>query len=272
MLQAAVGMFFMFSVSRLILTEESVMLASIAMILTGPVVLTGMIASVFHLGNPFRAYRSVTNMGKSWLSREIFFTTAFFGLWCVCFLMEQFGNSSVILIWGTLGTGLIAVWSMAGIYCSTGRPGWNSINTFIDFFGTTLIFGTMVFVMIFSSQKIIAGDKFWLTAFIVLSALILTVRFVVQLKMSDRLISSGEGFSMDNLVSVSQPVKDITPRYKKLIVLGFISTLSGLGLIALVMFATALNIETLLLILSMIFILTGETLSRSAFYLIGLTD
>lgn len=37
----------------------------------------GMLASLLHLGNPFNAPRAITNLGTSWLSREILFSVTF---------------------------------------------------------------------------------------------------------------------------------------------------------------------------------------------------
>ena len=48
-----------------------------ALLAIGPVVVLGVIISLLHLGNPANAFRAISNLGSSWLSREIFFTLLF---------------------------------------------------------------------------------------------------------------------------------------------------------------------------------------------------
>jgi len=57
--------------------EEADRLSDRALLALVPVIALGFIASLLHLGNPFNAYRAVTNLGSSWLSREIFFGVIF---------------------------------------------------------------------------------------------------------------------------------------------------------------------------------------------------
>lgn len=65
----------------------------------------GGLLSVFHLGRPTRAYRSVLNMKTSWLSREIFLFGLYNGLAALHFLFTQnqiVACLAVIAGWGLL--------------------------------------------------------------------------------------------------------------------------------------------------------------------------
>lgn len=279
MLQAAVGIFFCLAVFRLIfagnsgagqMTSQTMdTLTSTAMSLTGLLILAGMAVSVFHLGNPFRAYRSVTNLAKSWLSREIFFTSGFFALWAAGFLMEKYGNSSFILIWLTLGAGVLVIWSMANIYYSTGKTGWHSATTFLDFFGTPVIFGTLFSAVMLWGQYTTDSVKNLLIIFSILSLFILIARFAMQRKLVEQFLSSQEEFSMDHLVGASLPTRDIIPLYKKMIIRGFFCAFAGCFLILLMMMIRIFDSENLWVVFPAVLVVAGEISSRSGFYLIG---
>jgi anaerobic dimethyl sulfoxide reductase subunit C (anchor subunit) len=107
--------------------------------------------SLFHLGTPMGAYRSILNFTGSWLSREIIFAGVFFAMAAVTFYYyakKQVFHRSVALI--TSLVGLVAVFSMASLYSASIRPAWDHSYTFITFFGTTLLMGIMGAVFIVS--------------------------------------------------------------------------------------------------------------------------
>ena len=58
-------------------TKQADELSDRALLAIGPVLALGMAASLLHLGNPLNAYKAVTNLGSSWLSREILFGVLF---------------------------------------------------------------------------------------------------------------------------------------------------------------------------------------------------
>lgn len=108
----------------------------------------GIIASLVHLGKPFLALTSMLNFSNSWLSREIFFSGGFFVLLAIFWWLERTNKAdSVKNIAGWLAclAGLAAVFSMAQLYRQTIMPAWQSANTLIDFYATTIILGAMVF-------------------------------------------------------------------------------------------------------------------------------
>lgn len=109
----------------------------------GPITLLALLFSVFHLGDPFGAPRSIFNLGSSWLSREIMTAGGFLALWFVFWWLSRKGKESNALGWVVALVGLAAVFSMASIYSSSVRPAWDNTNTYIAFFGTTLAMGVL---------------------------------------------------------------------------------------------------------------------------------
>jgi DMSO reductase anchor subunit len=101
--------------------------------------------SLFHLRRPARAFRVLSNVGTSPLSREILFGlafTAFVGLLAVC---EWRGVGSRGLLQGlfVLGglAGVFFVLSMSRVYMLPAEPGWDRSHTPLSFFATALMLG-----------------------------------------------------------------------------------------------------------------------------------
>ena len=109
----------------------------------GPLTIVALILSVFHLGDPFGAPRSIMNLASSWLSREIITAGGFFVLWLVFWFLLRQGKESNALGWLTGLVGLAAVFSMASIYASSVIPAWDNMNTYFSFFGATFAMGAV---------------------------------------------------------------------------------------------------------------------------------
>lgn len=107
----------------------------------GPLTFVALILSVFHLGDPFGAPRSIMNLASSWLSREIITAGGFFALWFVFWFLLRQGKESNALGWLTGLVGLAAVFSMASIYSSSVIPAWDDVNTYLSFYGATFAMG-----------------------------------------------------------------------------------------------------------------------------------
>lgn len=110
----------------------------------------GIIASLLHLGKPILALSTMSNFMSSWLSREIFFSGGFFVLLAIYWWLERTNKvDSVKNIAGVLAclSGLAAVFAMAQLYMETIIPAWQSANTLVDFYATTLVLGAIVFYM-----------------------------------------------------------------------------------------------------------------------------
>ena len=109
----------------------------------GLITTLALVFSLFHLGDPFGAYRSILNLGSSWLSREILTAGGFFVLWFLTFRAYKNENAGNALGWITAIVGLSVIYSMASIYATSIRPAWSSINTYIAFYGATFAMGSL---------------------------------------------------------------------------------------------------------------------------------
>jgi anaerobic dimethyl sulfoxide reductase subunit C (anchor subunit) len=150
--QMSVGSFLVLGVvhyaaTRRVGMEEADRLSDRALLAIGPVLILGMLASLFHLGSPLSAYRAVSNLGSSWLSREIFFGVLFAVVGAIFALMQWRKISSftvrviVALIAALIGVAM--VYSMSNVYLLPTQPAWNTLATPIAFFTTTLLLGVL---------------------------------------------------------------------------------------------------------------------------------
>lgn len=148
--QMAVGSFLVLGVvhffaARAKESRYADLLSDRALLAIGPVLVLAMLASLLHLGNVINAPRAVTNIGSSWLSREILFAVLFAVLGGLFALMQwrkisTFAMRNVIAILAAIaGVGL--VYSMARVYMVPNQPAWNSWATPVSFFSTALLLG-----------------------------------------------------------------------------------------------------------------------------------
>jgi anaerobic dimethyl sulfoxide reductase subunit C (anchor subunit) len=150
--QMAVGSFLVWNIVHLFTSrkagqEEADRLGNRALIAIIGVLLLGLIASLFHLGNVTNAYRAASNLGTSWLSREITFVVVFFILSLLFAILQWFKLGGLIvrsiISWVGVIAGVLLVLSMAMVYMMPTQPAWNSFATPVAFFTTTLLLGVL---------------------------------------------------------------------------------------------------------------------------------
>jgi formate dehydrogenase iron-sulfur subunit len=118
---------------------------------------TGLGASIFHLGRPLGAWRAFLNLRRSWMSREI----VAFGIYIVLLAasvavaLANRNPPAVFVSFVTL-IGLLTVFCSAMIYHDTQRPLWNWKRSLPLFFGTTAILGAAGAVTLQSSRALLA--------------------------------------------------------------------------------------------------------------------
>ncbi|MGI1660162.1 MAG: dimethyl sulfoxide reductase anchor subunit family protein [Desulfitobacterium sp.] len=137
----------------------------------------GIIASLLHLGKPALALSTIMNFSASWLSREILFSGGFFGLLAIFWWLERTEKSTSIKTiagWLACISGLAAVFSMAQLYMETIIPAWQSANTLVDFFATTVILGAIV-LYVTAGQK--GREKLPRLEFLVLGIVLVQIAF-----------------------------------------------------------------------------------------------
>jgi anaerobic dimethyl sulfoxide reductase subunit C (anchor subunit) len=127
--------------------EEADRMSDRALLAIGPVLAVGIIASLFHLGSPFSAYRAVLHLSSSWLSREILFTLLFalVGLIFAVMQWRKYGSprvrNTIAVVAAVLG--LVLVYTMARVYMQPTVPVWNTWYTPLYFFVTAFLLGTL---------------------------------------------------------------------------------------------------------------------------------
>src|SRR5690606_23856655 len=131
--QMAVGSFIVlgiayFFVSRKWGEAEADRFSDLALLAIGPVLILGTLASLFHLGNPLNAYRAISNVGNSWLSREILANVAFIGLGAIFAFMQwrKIGSSAArnVIAAAAAVVGLVLVYGMSQVYMLRTAPAW----------------------------------------------------------------------------------------------------------------------------------------------------
>ncbi len=129
----------------------------------GAVMALALFASLFHLGSPWKAYRAVANLRRSWLSREILASLLFAGLGTIFALSLWLGAGPTglrgLLAWSTALIGLLLVYCMGRVYMQPTIPGWNRPFTLAAFFSTTFLLGGLGLAagLVFVSPGVFGG-------------------------------------------------------------------------------------------------------------------
>ena len=107
----------------------------------------GIAASLLHLGRPFRFWRAPTNLGRSWLSREVLLAALFLGACASCAALALWAPGEVFLkgvadgAGALLGAALLRAMSRA--YRLRTVPAWDAWTTPAAFLGTALLLGSV---------------------------------------------------------------------------------------------------------------------------------
>ncbi|MBI5301784.1 MAG: dimethyl sulfoxide reductase anchor subunit [Chloroflexi bacterium] len=249
-----------------------------ALLAIGPVLALGMAASLLHLGNPVNAYKAVTNLGTSWLSREIFFGVLFAVAGAVFAVMQwkkiaTFTVRNVVaMIAAVIGVAL--VYSMSQVYMMPTRPAWNLVTTPVSFYATTLLLGVLAMGAAFvanywyvqrknpgcaSEQCVLLRDALrWIA---ISSIVLLGFQFVVLPLSIALMAASGAAASAAMFVG----------EYGVLFALRLVLVFLGAGVLGIFAYREAQNAghERMLSILAysaFAFVLVGEIVGRFLFY------
>ncbi len=103
----------------------------------------GLAASVFHLGQPLRAWRIFLGWRRSWLSREAMLFGAWFPLATLAAFAPRVPRLSALntelLPLAATAVGLLGLFCSAMIYIDTRRRFWRASQTFPRFLGTAVL-------------------------------------------------------------------------------------------------------------------------------------
>lgn len=137
-------------------------LADPALFAIGPAMVLGLIASMFHMHDVLNVFNVIRHWQSSWLSREIIFGVGFAGLGFLFFIMQalKLGSPRLrqVLAVATAVFGIGLVVCQAQIYYSLVTvPAWNTWATWVQFFGTTALLGSLAvgtaFVLVIARRQ-----------------------------------------------------------------------------------------------------------------------
>ncbi len=118
----------------------------------------GMLASFAHLGTKKNAWRVLTHLRRSWLSKEILFA-GLFGLGWLSTTLLSVTRPQVTFeaaaLTSILGIGL--VYSMSQVYRIPAAPGWNTWRTNAGFMVSALLLGLSVMSPVLSNEARMSG-------------------------------------------------------------------------------------------------------------------
>jgi len=162
--QAAVGAFLVEGLSRAFAgAPTSRWLGPAALVL----LISGLAASLAHLGRPLFAFRALIGLRHSWLSREVAVFGAFVPLAILQIWASSYAESSGSG-WAGVGLGisvLAAAVGLAGVGCSVmiyhvvNRPLWHVLRSGPRFFGTAALLGLAVALAVSSADGAPFGDS-----------------------------------------------------------------------------------------------------------------
>ncbi len=107
----------------------------------------GIVASLFHLGNPLNAPKAFTNIASSWLSREILLGVVFSAV-AILFVGLQWFKVGTSKMRNTVAVvaaviGIVFVYIQSRVYMISTQPSWNTLATPISFFTTAMLLGVL---------------------------------------------------------------------------------------------------------------------------------
>lgn len=153
--QAAVGLVLVTAALSLMIGERSVGLQAAlrdAGRIALPLALLGLLASFAHLGSPMGAFRALTNLGTSWLSREILLMAVFAagaGLYAYLWHLKPQAQGALQMTGlVTALLGLAAVYATGMVYQLATRPDWNHWSNLAAGFVTTLLIGSLAVALL----------------------------------------------------------------------------------------------------------------------------
>lgn len=158
------------------------------------------LASLGHLSAPFSSWRTLANVGSSWLSREIL-CCILFGAAIVAHALFQ----RAWLCWLAAILGIIFVYVMSKVYIIPTEPAWDSSITFWYFLATSLLLGATIMLLaleIHNKTKDRGSALLgrWPLIIICAMAFSLVVAFM-QISLTNKAASFGQIFSIACLVA-----------------------------------------------------------------------
>ncbi len=121
-----------------------------------------LLISFFHLSSPLHSVYSLSNIGKSWLSREIILASLYLFSLAVCYLSLRYNiphrNIFGHFYLASALTGIILIYAMSRVYMISTTPLWNTPATLVAFFNTTILLGGSALLLVLIIAARAKGD------------------------------------------------------------------------------------------------------------------
>ncbi len=123
------------------------------MLLVGVCLGAGLAMSFAHLGKKRNAWRALSHLGKSWLSRELLFTLLFGATW-LGMLASIIWHVNVPALGAlTALLGLVLLHCMSQVYGLAAVPAWNSWRTEAQFYLSAALLGILGMIAVLLSMQ-----------------------------------------------------------------------------------------------------------------------
>jgi len=241
-------------------TETAQKVMQWVIFLTAPLLIIGLIVSLFHLGHPEKAMKAFYNVKASWLSREGLLMGILTMTLCFLAILHIFGPVSrdVIkpILWTATVISLVLVFCMSKIYLLRTVPAWNRNTTPIAFYATTILLGAVAYAVVCVSGVPSVQGR-WLVE--ILSVLAILALFLVGIQ---SVIISVGFFTGERESSLTEGMVPGWKKHRRTVVLRIVFAFAGLGLFGVAIFTGSLLIVNFAFIL----VLVSEIAGRFFFY------
>lgn len=274
-IQASIGIMVFAAVAKLVNKDSYI---KSAIITSAGLAIVGLLASFMHLGRPLSAINALSQFGSSWLSLEIWFTSAFTGLTALVALLiyvKPSAKSAINALTPIAAViGFANVFVMASIYNFTSVPAWQHSSIFVEFYAATISMGAVLFILL-SGREV--GNMKRTAVLTIGVAVILQVvamqLYYIQLGANESLAAQ-TSFTLLNNMSTAMALKWL------LILFGsgllFLPTMKAktnvlVGQAATEVAATAEDTLSTTIYIAAAFLIIGQIVGRYIFYAISIT-
>ncbi|MBM3822397.1 MAG: molybdopterin oxidoreductase [Verrucomicrobia bacterium] len=220
----------------------------------------GMAASVFHLGQPLKAWRIGLGWRTSWLSREAMALGLFACLAAGGLAMQVATprwNSPLAWSVALCLSGVLSLFAQTMVYAATGRRSWRMVPTFAKFVLTAFLLGALLLLVFPAGQALTSA-----------ALLAFTAKATVELA---PLISARSAHSISNPTSYRAAQLIQGPLRNAFIARWILGSLGGL-ILPVLQGASHTPVPSLIPALGFILALAGELLERRLFFAASAPD
>lgn len=219
-----------------------------------PLAIAAVLASFAHLGNPMGGFRAFTNLGSSWMSREVLLmvlfcagAAAYFALW-----QWRANDLGTIKLTGSVTTliGLVTIYVTGMVYQLPTRPEWMHWSNLAAGFVTAFLLGALLLAVLALPSPDVTPECRRLLGLTALAAALL---LVVSLAFYAPYLASISGSAVATLFG--------SPWFWVRILLGL-----AIPLLAVAQLMRGIQPSTTLTLVALVTAVGGELIGRSLFY------